>query len=46
MDKKELEYLLDYAERHNLMKAPFVEVYSMWSKEINDYYNNPVNNNK
>lgn len=46
MDKKEIQYLLDYAERHNLMQAPFIEVYIMWNKEINDYYDNSKNDNK
>lgn len=38
MDAQELNYLLDYAVRHNMMDKPFESVYKSWIKELEEAY--------
>lgn len=38
MDLQELNYLLDYAKRHNMMNQSFENVYNAWSKELEEAY--------
>lgn len=38
MDSQELKYLLDYAERHNMMQKSFISVYQAWTKELEEAY--------
>lgn len=38
MDPQELEWLLDYAKKHNMMQQPFISVYQDWSKELEEAY--------
>lgn len=38
MDNKDLDYIIDYAKRHGLMKAPFMDVVNAWENELEQAY--------